>query len=212
MIRLILVDDHCLFREGLCALLENDPEMSVVATAGDAREALRAVAEHPCDLVVLDVTLPDAGGVSVVRDVARLAPERALLVLSMHTHADVVAEAIDGGAGGYALKTQSHHELLQAIRNVAAGERYLAPSLRPLMPRDDGWPVSGGLLSALSPREREVFDLLVRGASNGDIAKHFFISVKTVETHRTRLMKKLGVHNIGELIRLAARHGHLTAA
>ena len=211
MIRLVLVDDHELFREGLRALLERDATLSIVASANDAREALEAVAQHPCDVVILDVTLPGTNGTSLVRDLKRLDVGRKVLMLSMHQHLDVVTEALDNGADGYALKNQSPSELREAIRAVAAGERYLAPSLREAVSERNGRGMTTGLLRALSKREREIFGLLVRGYNNHDIAGQLFISIKTVETHRTRIMKKLEVHNMGDLIRLAARHGHLAA-
>jgi DNA-binding NarL/FixJ family response regulator len=211
MIRVILVDDHELFREGLRALLANRDDLTVVAAANDAREALQAAADHPCDIVVVDVTLPGSGGVALVRDLKRDDPRRPVLMLSSYQHADIVVDALDAGAEGYAVKTQSPQQLIEAIRAVAGGERYLAPALRHLVRRDSGRSGRTGLLSMLSVREREVFDLLVRGQANAEIAKILFISVKTVETHRTHVMKKLDVHSMADLIRLAARHGHLAA-
>jgi DNA-binding NarL/FixJ family response regulator len=211
MICVILVDDHELFREGLRALLSQDPEITVVATAGDAREAKRVVGDHPTALLIVDVSLPGSGGVPLVRELKREEQRRPVLMLSMHQHADVVADALDNGADGYALKSQSPKELLAAIRVVAGGKRYLAPGLP--VPSGDGHPgaVPLGLLRALSKREREVLTCLVRGDSNQDIARQLFISVKTVETHRIRVMKRLEVHSIADLVRLAVRHGHFAA-
>ena len=211
MIRVILVDDHELFREGLRALLSQDPEISIVAAAADAREAKPLVAEHPGSVVIVDVTLPGAGGVSFVRDLKREEPGRPVLMLSMHQHSDVVADALDSGADGYALKSESAAELLEAIRRVARGEQYLAPGLS--LPPGDGAhrTTPSGLLRTLSKREREIFACLVRGDDNRAIAQQLFISVKTVETHRMRIMKKLDVHSMADMVRLAARHGHLAA-
>ncbi|HXU74484.1 MAG TPA: response regulator transcription factor [Polyangia bacterium] len=211
MTRVVLVDDHELFREGLRALLQGE-QVSVVGTAGDAREAIRLLDDSACDLVIVDVTLPGPSGVSLLRDLKRAQPHRPVLMLTMHTHADVVADAFDNGADGYALKSQSPAELLEAIHAVVAGERYLAPTLRTAT-SDGGGDSStpSGLLRMLTRREREIFELLVRGENNRAIGRLLFISVKTVETHRTRLMRKLEVHSIAELVRLAARHGHLAA-
>jgi DNA-binding NarL/FixJ family response regulator len=211
MIRVILVDDHELFREGLRVLLDARGDLTVVATADDARSALTVAAQHPCDLVLVDVTLPGSNGITLVRDLKRADPRRPVMMLSSSHHHDIVADALDAGAEGYALKDQSPQQLVEAIRAVVAGQRYLAPALRDTIRRPDGRSGRGGLLSALSAREREIFDLLVRGYNNGEIAKELFISVKTVETHRTHVMRKLDVHNIGDLLRLAARHGHLAA-
>jgi DNA-binding NarL/FixJ family response regulator len=209
MIRVILVDDHDLFCEGLRAVLARDSDFAVVATAGDAATARRVFAAQPCDVGIIDVSLPTSNGNALVRDLRRDAPRLPLLMLSMHHFPDVVADALDAGATGYALKNQSPDELFHAVRTVAAGGRYLAPRLSALAAVAEGRRPPLGLLRGLSKREREVFDLLIHGHSNQDISTHLFISVKTVETHRMRIMKKLSVHSIVELIRLAARHGHL---
>ena len=157
MIRLVLVDDHELFREGLRALLERDASLSIVATANDAREALQAAAQHPCDVVILDVTLPGSNGTSLVRDLKREDAGRKVLMLSMHQHLDVVFEALDNGADGYALKSQSPAELREAIRAVAAGERYLAPSLRDAVSERNGRGLTTGLSArALQARARDL--------------------------------------------------------
>jgi DNA-binding NarL/FixJ family response regulator len=207
MIDVVLVDDHVLFREGLRALLGGHGDIAVVASAGDAREGKQLLDEHPAALAIVDVALPGQGGLPLVRDLKRDDPRRRVLVLSMHSHLDVVADAFDHGADGYALKTLPPAELVRAVQLVAEGGRYVAPGLEGAAGNGHGMPL--GLLRALSRREREIFDLLVRGDRNRDIAQNLFISVKTVETHRTRIMRKLEVHNIGELVRLAVRHGHL---
>jgi DNA-binding NarL/FixJ family response regulator len=210
MIRVVLVDDHELFCEGMRAVLAGEPDLSLVATAHDAPSARRLLDEQPCEVVVVDVSLPGPAGTDLVRELREEAPERPILMLSMHQYPDVVADAFDSGASGYALKSQSPRELFEAIHAVAAGRRYLAPTLEPVAPPSARRPQLG-LLRGLSAREREVFDLLVSGHSNQEVSKRLFISVKTVETHRMRIMKKLGVHNIGDLIRIAVRHGHLCA-
>ncbi|HEX6836219.1 MAG TPA: response regulator transcription factor, partial [Polyangia bacterium] len=172
------------------------------------------LAEHTAfDEIVLDITLPGSNGLALLRELKRLRIRQPALILTMHQHADMVTDAFAAGAVGYALKHQSELEIVEAIRSVARRETYLAPSLPPeLLPDGDGAPPHPvGVLSVLSSREREIFDLIVRGHSNADIAARLFISVKTVETHRTRIMRKLDVHNVGELIRLAARHGFLAA-
>ena len=211
MIRVILIDDHELFREGLRALLLREPDISVTAAASDAREGRRILDDHPGDLAIIDVSLPGSGGIALARDLKREEPGRRVLMLSMHDQLDVVAEALDGGVDGYALKSQAPAELLEAIHTVVGGGRYLAPQLQARSQDGNGHRLPPGLLRGLSRREREVFELLVRGDNNRQIATHLFISVKTVETHRTRIMKKLQVHSIAELVRVAVRHGHLAA-
>lgn len=210
MIRVLLVDDHELFCQGMCALLAREPDLSVVGSARDVATARSLFDEQACDVAVIDISLPGAGGISLVRELRRELPHLAILMLSMHDYPDVVSDALARGATGYALKSQSPQEISDAIRTVAGGQRYLAPPLTELAPSIGKRP-SLGLLSGLSAREREVFDLLVQGQSNQAISSSLFISVKTVETHRMRLMRKLSVHSIGELIRLAVRHDRLLA-
>jgi DNA-binding NarL/FixJ family response regulator len=209
--RVVLVDDHQLFRAGLRALLAVEPAVSIVAEAGDSREACTQVDAVDHDLIIIDVTLPGSNGIALIRELKRRHKRRPVLVLTMHEHADFVVDAFAAGANGYALKNQSEAELFEAIRVTAAGGRYVAPSVAELVRSADGSP-QRSLLSSLSAREREIFDLLVRGSTNADVAKELFISVKTVETHRTRILRKLDVHNIGDLVRLAARHGLIATA
>jgi DNA-binding NarL/FixJ family response regulator len=210
MTRIVLVDDHRLFRDGLRAILATHPGLTVVGEAETAREAYQRIQEVEHDLVILDLTLPGSNGIALLRDLNRLHAHRPVLVLTMHQHADIVSDALSAGATGYALKLQSEADLIKAIETTARGERYLAPQIAAVAAEMTKRPKRGaGVLAVLSSREREIFDLLIRGGTNADVARQLFISVKTVETHRTRIMRKLGVHSIGELIRLAARHGLL---
>jgi DNA-binding NarL/FixJ family response regulator len=213
--RIILVDDHRLFRDGLRAILASYADLAVVGEASDFREAVELLDQHESDLIILDITLPGSNGLALLRELKRRRQRQPVLILTMHQHADLVSDAFAAGATGYALKHQSEHELIEAVRTTAGRVTYLAPQLsRDLLP-DAATPAlttgSHGILSLLSSREREIFDLIVRGHTNAAMAKQLFISVKTVETHRTRIMRKLDVHNVGELIRLAARHGLLAA-
>lgn len=212
VIRLLLVDDHRLFRDGLRAILSSYPDLEVVGEASDYRSAIELIEKVEFDLIVLDITLPGSNGLALLRELKRRHVRQPALVLTMHQHGDMVADAFAAGAVGYALKHQSEAELVEAVRSTARRVTYLAPQLsRELLPDANGGATPPGVLSLLSSREREIFDLIVRGHSNADIAHQLFISVKTVETHRTRIMRKLDVHNVGELIRLAARHGFLAA-
>ncbi len=209
-IRIVLVDDHQLFRAGLRSLLAAEPAFSVVAEAGDAREAYLQIEAVEHDLVVVDVTLPGSNGIALIRELKRRLQRRPVLVLTMHQHADFVADAFAAGANGYALKLQSESEIFEAIRVTAGGGRYVAPALVDLVRSSEASP-QRSVLGHLSAREREIFDLLVRGYTNAELAKQLFISVKTVETHRTRILRKLDLHSIGDLVRLAARHGLIAA-
>jgi DNA-binding NarL/FixJ family response regulator len=207
VIRLLLVDDHALFREGMRALLKTETDMEVAATASDGREALRAAEETSADVAVLDVGLPGSNGIALLRDLTRVAPKTRSLMLSMHTAHEFVRQAFGAGACGYALKDQPPEQVAEAIRSVAHGGRYLAPRLPRTLLEPPSAGAAEGPLATLSAREREIFDLAVRGFTNVSIGATLCISVKTVETHRAHINRKLGVHSASELIRFAARHG-----
>lgn len=215
MIRVVLIDDHRLFRDGLRAILTCHDDLQVVGEASDFREAVDLLANVEPDVVVVDITLPGSNGLALLRELKRRGVRAPFLMLTMHQHADMVTDAFAAGATSYALKHQSERELVEAVRTTAARTTYLAPQLsRELIPTSGGPPArsaANGVLALLSAREREIFDLVVRGRTNAQIARELFISIKTVDTHRTRIMKKLDVHSVGDLIRLAARHGFLAA-
>jgi DNA-binding NarL/FixJ family response regulator len=191
-------------------MLEKDGGVTIVGEAEEARAAYELVEATDPDVVVVDIALPGSNGIAVVRELVRRQRKRRVLVLTMHTEEDFAAQAFAAGAAGYALKHQPLREIVDAIREVAAGRTYCAPRIRREVveemlrsPRDR---VSGGPLGVLSAREREVFDMLVRGYTNDAVATHLSISIKTVETHRTRILRKLHAHSMAELIRFAARH------
>jgi two-component system response regulator NreC len=211
-LKLVLVDDHRLFLEGLRAMLAAEPDLKVVAEASEAEEAYRVVEATQPDLVVLDVSLAGTSGIAIAEELTRRQPSQKILALSMHSGEDYVARALASGATGYALKEQCVSELVQAIRTVAKGQAYLSPRISRgvvddylRLQRGEGG--RSGPLGPLSAREREVFGLLVRGFSNDGIGGKLCISVKTVETHRAHILRKLRVHSIAEVIRFAARHG-----
>jgi DNA-binding NarL/FixJ family response regulator len=204
----LLVDDHQLFREGLRALLPPD-EYRVVGEAADARAGLTLAEERHPDLVLADVSLPGVSGISMARELVRRMPDLPIVMLSMVTDAHFVTEALSAGVRGYALKHQGIGEILDGIRAVLDGQMYFAPRVADAVaahlgkanPRGEPGP-----LDSLSAREKEVFDLLVRGFTNGAIGRQLFISSKTVETHRARIMKKLQLHSLVGLLRYAVRH------
>ena len=213
-IRVALVDDHRLFREGLRALLGTQPDLCVVAEASDAREVPATVESSEPDVVVLDYQLKGIAGPSIVRDLIERNRNRRILVLSMH--AEPIAQALAAGALGWASKEQAATELFGAIRTVASGKPYLAPSLSHFVFDDyvriqrDGKSNSTPL-AALTGREKEVFELVIRGLPNDTIAQTLTISRRTVETHRSRILHKLHAHSVADLMRFAARHGLLDA-
>jgi two-component system response regulator NreC len=208
-VRIALVDDHPLYRTGLRSILASRTDLAVVAEAGDAQHAYQLADSAQADVMVMDLNLPGVDGFSATREVLRRSPQTRVLILSMYTDEIHAARALAAGALGYAMKTQSPDELLEAVTTVGRGERYVPRTLsaslldvhRRAAARD------GGPLGSLSPREREIFGLLVRGLSNRSIARELTISVKTVETHRTHIHEKLGVHSIAQLIHFAAVNG-----
>ena len=209
-----LIDDHKLFREGLRALLQSQPGFAVVAEATNASEAYEAVRATEPDVVVLDMLLPGASGVSVARELLRANPMRKVLALSMVKDEQHVAGALDAGVLGYASKEQSAEDVVNAIRTVAQRQTYLAPGISRAVVEDarrTPRPVASEAapLAQLTQREREVFDLTIAGVSTAGIARQLYISKRTVETHRARILRKLNAHSATDLVRLAARLGLL---
>jgi len=210
-VRLVLIDDHTLFREGLHAILEREPDLEIVGEASDARSAYQLVEQVNPDVALVDIALPGVNGIAVTRELRRTSTCK-VLVLSMHASEDFVSQAFAAGASGYAVKDQKAHEMVDAIRAVGSGRSYLCPRISRIVLEDSqrlrrGEPLQkDGPCMMLSPREREVFDLLVRGFSNPRVAGELCISVKTVETHRAHILKKLRLHSMVELVRFAARH------
>lgn len=208
-IRLLLVDDHPVVREGLCALLQADPELEVVGQADDGVGVESLVETLRPDVVVLDLMMPGRSGLDVTRDLSRppLAPP--VLILSMYDSEAYVVEAMRSGAAGYALKQAPAVELARGIRTVAAGERYLSPplterALEAYVRKAGGEPDPYDTLTA---RERQVLARAAEGRTNAEIAARLLISRRTVETHRARAMRKLGLHTQVELALYAVRRG-----
>jgi len=210
-LRVAIVHAHPLFRVGLRAAISDHGRDLEIAGEADSLEAAAALlAEARPDVVVLDSSLPGTGGLSALRELLRRHPGCRVLVLSSQMAEDFAAEAFAAGAMGYTGKDGNADEIILAIREVGAGQRYLSPKLavervnQHLLDRPAG---DRAPLDVLSAREREVFRLLVLGCSNEDVAERLRISRRTVETHRSRILKKLRVHSAVELLRLAARHG-----
>ena len=209
-IKVLLVDDHHLFREGLRAVLASTEDISVVGEASTGREAFQMVEELKPDIVTVDVTLPDGDGILATREILRRHPATRVLMLTMHGNHYYLSQALGAGARGYALKEQLPTEIVDALRTVARGEVYVAPQLPQNLTAAPAGTRRGNAttpLETLSPRERDIFDLIVRGYTNTAMAETLQLSVKTIETHRAHINKKLRVHSTGELIRLAALHG-----
>ena len=208
-VRTALVDDHLVFREAFRALLASTSEFSVVAEATEGSEVCQLFEATKPDLVVMDVTLPGSDGLSATRELTARHPGAKIMMLSAHAVHDYVTRAFTAGASGYALKSQPAAAVIGGLKTVARGERYLAPELPASLlsngrSRRKGGP---GQLDGLSNREREIFDLVVRGYSNAAISEELSISVKTVETHRANINRKLAVHSSTQLLRFAALRG-----
>ncbi|MBI3982994.1 MAG: response regulator transcription factor [Gemmatimonadetes bacterium] len=205
----MLAEDHALVRAGVRALLSALDGIEVVAEAGDGREALRLAAATRPDVVIMDITMPDLNGLDATARIAKEVPHCRVLVLSMHAEEEYVAQALRCGAAGYLLKDSSNAELEVAVRAVARGQRYLSPGVsQPVIEEYMQQAVtSPRALDRLSPRQREVLQLIAEGHSTRAIARKLEISVKTVEAHRSQIMKRLAVRDVPALVRLAIRSG-----
>jgi two-component system response regulator NreC len=211
MTTLFLVDDRELFREGFRMLLSSQPDFEIVGEANTVPQAYDHVSQTCPDVTIVSSDLDGLGGTAVTREIVRRQPDAKVLMLSSRRDDDGVHQALAAGARGFALKQQSSVQVFEAVRAVAAGHVYLAPPISQLVLRDHlrlrrGEATAPGPCDQLSRRERDVFELLVRGNSNRRIARMLNISPKTVETHRAHVLRKLGVHSIVDLIRFAARH------
>lgn len=206
-IRVLLMDDHNIVREGLRMLLERQPDIRVVAEVGSVAEALASEAEP--DVVVADLVLPDERGAEVVRRLRERFGRSAILVLSMIDNPADVQLCLTSGAKGYLMKEAAGDELVDAVRAVASGHEYLQPALGAALVRWREAPTRarGGVAADLSEREREVLRLIALGHTNAEIARLLFLSVRTVENHRASLMRKLGARSRAELVRQASRLG-----
>jgi two-component system response regulator NreC len=207
MIRIVLADDHQILLAGLKRLIESKGDMEVVATATDATTAIEAARTHRPDVLVLDISMP-GGGLEVARRVREMELPTKIVILTMYAEDRYVMEAVRLGAAGYVLKRAADKELIDAIRAVAAGDAYLTPAaVRLLLATQQN--ENGRIEPALSPREREVLRFTARGFSNLEIAERLFVSPKTVDTYRSRIMAKLDLHRRSELVEYALGHGLL---
>ena len=206
---MLVCDDHALVRSGLRRLLESEQGFEVVGEAADAEQAITGVTElHPA-VLLLDVVLPGRSGIDAIPDFLAASPETRILVLSMQDDPSYVRQAFSAGAHGYLLKEAADAELVQAIQDVAAGHRYVHPSLGARLAAAEAEAHDRAEADPLSEREHEVLRLLALGHTNQEIAKELFISVRTAETHRARIMQKLRLSSRAELVRYALASGAL---
>jgi two-component system response regulator NreC len=206
-IRVILVDDHAILRAGLRRVLEAEDDIEVVAEAESAERAVFETISAKPDVAVLDVVMPGKSGIDVTPHLLELVPELKILVLSMQDDPRYVRAAFEAGASGYVLKEAADTEVVGAVRAVAAGERYVHPTLGARLVAAEVEERKRAEADPLSDREREVLRLLAFGHTNQEIAKMLYISVRTAETHRAHIMQKLGLSGRSELVRYALEHG-----
>ena len=204
--KVLIADDEPMARERLRALIAEHADLQLVAEAGDDRAALDACAEHTPDVVLLDISMPGVNGLEAIPRIRALNNPPAILVLSMHDEAQMAARALKVGAAGYATKDSDPALLLLAIRKVAGGGRYIDPELADRMVFEVGLTDARPAHALLSEREFSVFERLVQGASVNDIAQQLALSSKTISTHKARLMQKLNVTSLAELVKYAMEH------
>jgi len=209
----LIIDDHPLFREGLKAIIGRDDHFEVVGEAGNGREGLRMAKKLEPDLAFVDISLPDQSGIQLTREIRSLLADTRVLIVSMHSKIDYIAEAFQAGATGYVVKESASERLIKGLEYVSRGDYFLDSSVsqqvvKRLMasPAKDE-KITDAAYGNLTPREQEVMRLLAEGLSRKEIGEKLFISPKTVENHRTNIMNKLELHSTIELIRYAAKLG-----
>ena len=211
-IRVLIADDHKIMLAGLRSLLEKQTDFEVVGEADNGRKAVQMAQEKKPDVVVMDVSMPDLNGIEATKQIIESLPETRVIALSMHSDKRFVMGMLRAGASGYLLKDCASQELANAIVQVAGGKKYLSPEITGvviddfLLGRGSSEEVAIAA-SQLSPREREVLQLIAEGWSTKQIASHLYVSIKTIETHRRQIMKKLDLHSIADLTKYAIREG-----
>lgn len=210
-VRILIVDDHQIIRDGLRALLEGQKGYQVVGEASDGRSALSLADENPADVCIMDVTMPGLNGVDATAQLATQHPELKIIGLSMHSDPHTVARMLDAGAAGYVPKDSAFEEITQAVKSVMQNDYYLGAGLASEVIRHDHGPnaVRTGK-RRLTPREREVLQLIAEGCKTTHIAQTLGVSVKTVESHRKNIMRKLDLHTVAQLTKYALREGLTT--
>jgi DNA-binding NarL/FixJ family response regulator len=210
-IKIMLADDHNLFRQGLRRILETQPDFLVVAEAASGLEAIEAAKEHRPDVAIVDMAMKELNGIETTAQLLRYSPDTAVLILSMYDDERYVMRAVRSGARGYLLKDTLEEGIIEGVRQIHSGQPYFSPSVAKVLQQAHSRDAKGKKVDdryeLLTDRERQLYHMLAEGQSNKDIAARLGLSLHTVETHRTRIMEKLGVHTIAELVLSAVRRG-----
>jgi len=208
--RILIADDHTLVRAGLTSLIARLPEMEVVAEAADGRQALRLVRDLQPDMVLMDIAMPGLNGLEAAERIHNIHPQTKIIILSMHASEEYVAQALKAGASGYLLKDAATAELEMALKSVSMGQFYLSPAISRQVVDNflRGGPTG---LDLLTPRQREILQLIAEGKGTREIADTLHLSVKTVETHRAQLMERLDIHDVVGLVRYAMKKGLISS-
>jgi DNA-binding NarL/FixJ family response regulator len=209
-IRIIIADDHEIMREGLRAMIEKQPDMEIVAEAENGRTAVKLAREQKPDVFIMDVSMPDLNGIEATRQIVAEVPKVKVLALSMHSDSQFVSEMLTAGVSGYLLKDCAFEELTRAIYAVFKNQSYLSPSIAHTVIKDYVQQQSADESTAssiLTAKEREVLQLIAEGHTTKQIASSLHVSVKTIETHRKKIMEKLNIHSVAELTKFAIRQG-----
>ena len=210
-ITVFLVDDHAVVRDGLRLLLEAQDDIKVIGDAANGREAVQQVEQLHPDVVVMDIAMPELNGIEATRQIREVCPSAQVVVLSMHYTSEHIFRALQAGARGYLLKESAGIEVINAVRTVHAGQRYLSQKISDKVidnyVRQREAAETTSPLARLSPRERQILQLVVEGESSAEIASALSLSRKTVETYRSRLMRKLGISDLPSLVKFAIRQG-----
>jgi DNA-binding NarL/FixJ family response regulator len=212
-IKIVIADDHAVVRDGLSLLLKSAPEFSVVGEASGGAEAIALIEKRKPDIVILDISMPKMSGIEATKIIRQTNPSIKILILTIHENEEYVHQMVQAGANGYVLKESGKKELFAAIRSIVAGDRFFSPRISKIMidefikqaqDHEEAHPPSK---HSLTKRETEVLRYIAQGLSNPKIAKNLFLSVRTVDTHRTNLMHKLNIHDTAGLVRYAIENG-----
>ena len=206
-VTVFIADDHAIVRDGLVAHLSAQPDLTVVGTASDGRDAVTKVLQLAPQIAILDISMPELDGIEAARQIAATRPEVQLIILSMHGGAQHVFHALEAGVRGYLLKESAGREIIDAIRMVHSGRRYLSPKVAEIVTENVGTRSGATPLESLSRREREILKLVADGHSSAAIGAKLYLSPKTVDSYRSRMMQKLHLSDLAAVVKFAIQHG-----